>query len=470
MPSLRSLSALLTTAALLASQTAVDPHIHLRAQELPPLSYVCPMAADAEVLEDKPGKCRICNMDLVPVRLDTAWSCPNHAAVIREKEGTCPIDRRDLVQVVVAKHWECADKPNVFLGDPGTCGNGGARKLIVELRAHGDHNPRHGGQFFMAEDKWHHLEGTYPSAGLFRMFLYDNFTKPLAVKNAQGRVVVEEGGKETASFPLTASKAGHTLDARVKPATQPNSTAPLKLVAKVKFNEKSPEQRFDFAFTELSKEPAVAPTTTSAAPPAAKPGSTSVSPTLGSGGATKPTAAVTAKRSESTPGSSSTPAVAPTGVTAAPLAAAPATVATAVPPATTLASAGGVPNQTVIASALTRADAEQLAQNLPSSSKELLALLTQRVQEVETAVKDGQFGYIYIPSLLSKDIALALDGHTGELSDQRQTQATTAIRRLVLTAWQLDFFGDLGNKEKITDTYNTFAAAFADIKAAYGAH
>jgi hypothetical protein len=439
---------LLATAALLASQTAIGPRVHALEQELPPLSYVCPMAADAEVLEDKPGRCRICNMDLVPVRLDTAWSCPNHAAVIRDKEGKCPIDRRDLLQVVVAKHWECADKTGVFLGDPGKCGDGSARKLIVELRAHGDHNPRHGGQFFMAEDKWHHLEGTYPSAGVFRLFLFDNFTKPVPAKNTQGRVVIEEGGKEAAAFPLRVSKDGQTLEAQVKPASLPSASSPVTLAAKLKFDAKTPEQRFDFAFVELSREPAVAPTTTSAVPPPSKPG----------GSAAKPAAATATKRLEASPG----PSPSPTPSTA---------VAPTPPPAEarTPAVDNGLTTQTVTAAALTRADADQLAQNLPNSSTELLALLALRVQEVETAVKDGQFGYIYIPSLLSKDIALALDGHSGELSDQRRTQAVAAIRRLVLTAWQLDFYGDLGNKEKMMDTYNTFAAAFADIKAAYGA-
>src|SRR5712671_6020827 len=99
-------------------------------QELPPLSYVCPMPADAEVLEDKAGKCPICSMELIPVRIDTAWSCPNHAAVMRDKAGVCPIDKRELVQVIVARHWSCADNPAVFLGDPGKCSDGSARKLI----------------------------------------------------------------------------------------------------------------------------------------------------------------------------------------------------------------------------------------------------------------------------------------------------------------------------------------------------
>ena len=32
---------------------------------LPPISYVCPMAGDEDVIEDHAGKCRKCGMDLV---------------------------------------------------------------------------------------------------------------------------------------------------------------------------------------------------------------------------------------------------------------------------------------------------------------------------------------------------------------------------------------------------------------------
>src|ERR1700704_5957544 len=182
-----ALSVLVVTAVLSAGLPQAPRHALAAQQELTPLSYVCPMPADAEVLEDKPGKCRICSMELIPVRIDTAWSCPNHAAVMRDKAGVCPIDKRELVQVIVAKHWSCPDSPTVFLGDPGKCSDGSARKLNTELRAHGDHNPRHGGQFFMAADKWHHLEGTYPSLGLVRLYFFDNFTKPLGAQGMTGR-------------------------------------------------------------------------------------------------------------------------------------------------------------------------------------------------------------------------------------------------------------------------------------------
>ena len=60
-----------------------------------------------DILEDKKGICPICRMDLVPVRLDSVWSCPVHAVIAESKPGKCPIDRRDLIQLTVAVSWTC---------------------------------------------------------------------------------------------------------------------------------------------------------------------------------------------------------------------------------------------------------------------------------------------------------------------------------------------------------------------------
>src|SRR6266850_1981124 len=91
--------------------------------DLPPISYVCPMVGDEDVIEDKAGRCRKCGMELKPIRLDSVWTCPVHAAVIKDKPGACPIDGRDLVQVTMAVSWTCANT-NVDSVNPGTCADG----------------------------------------------------------------------------------------------------------------------------------------------------------------------------------------------------------------------------------------------------------------------------------------------------------------------------------------------------------
>jgi Cu(I)/Ag(I) efflux system membrane fusion protein/cobalt-zinc-cadmium efflux system membrane fusion protein len=55
-----------------------------------------------QVIEDEPGQCPICGMDLVPLRqddghVDGLWTCGMHPQVIEEEPGQCPICGMDLV-------------------------------------------------------------------------------------------------------------------------------------------------------------------------------------------------------------------------------------------------------------------------------------------------------------------------------------------------------------------------------------
>jgi len=149
--------------ATVKQSTQTRPAARSSAQDkLPPLSYVCVMPGDEAVLEDKPGKCPNpkCGMTLIPVRLTSAWSSISHPTIIQDHPGKDPLDKRDLVQITASMFWLCPDSDEHLL-EPGKCADGNPRQIKYERRPHGDHNPRHGGQFFMADDSWHHLEGTY---------------------------------------------------------------------------------------------------------------------------------------------------------------------------------------------------------------------------------------------------------------------------------------------------------------------
>jgi hypothetical protein len=60
-----------------------------------------------------------------------------------------------------------------------------------------DHKSKHGGTFFMCLDNQHHLEGVLLPPGLFRIYLYDDHTKPLKaekVRQASGTVQIGDSG------------------------------------------------------------------------------------------------------------------------------------------------------------------------------------------------------------------------------------------------------------------------------------
>jgi hypothetical protein len=285
-------AALLFALALAASpaaapQTAKPAPPAGASEKLPPLSYTCPM--HPEILENKGGTCPICKMDLVPIRLDSVWTCGTRPlAVVRDAPGRCPIDGTALVQVTAAVSWTCAGGTEESTS-PGTCADGSPKSKTFALRAHGNHNPQHGGVFFMASDNTHHLEGAYLATGTFRMYFYDEFTKPQTlanVKSYKATLVVKDGksGKET---PYSLVRSGRYLQASIG-----KLPFPAEMYASVKFSPGGKDNRFDFTFPAYSKEPhAVSgPTMTNAAPattaplvetlPAATEGSSGIDPAL----------------------------------------------------------------------------------------------------------------------------------------------------------------------------------------------
>lgn len=120
--------------------------------------------------------------------------------------------------------------------------------------AHQDHNPKHGGTFFMAMDNHHHLEGVLERPGIFRVYLYDGHTRPLApdkMKLASGRVLVGDSD-DPPEIPLTLSRDGRTLEAVLDGGTKLPVTLTLLLRFPGMARDAKPEL-FTFPFGEYSK-------------------------------------------------------------------------------------------------------------------------------------------------------------------------------------------------------------------------
>jgi hypothetical protein len=394
----------ITTAVLGAQQRSKPPAL----PSLPPISMTCIHHPD--VLESKPGTCPYCKLPLVPVRLDSAWMCPVHTTVTESNAGKCRMCGRQLVPVTVSLTWTCAaDRTKEHL-EPGVCADGSPRIGSRTLRAHGNHNPQHGGQFFMAPDNWHHLEGVHPSARIFRLYIYDDYGRPLAaakVKAVRARVVTKETfdpatrkTTELSAFPLKPARNRPYLEARIDPAP-----LPAEMTAKVKLSDDLPEYRFDFTFASLSKEPA-APT---------------VRPSV-----TQPLSSPTA------------PVVAPAPV-AAP--AAPSSSTSELDP-------------------LTPAP-------IPTSMSGMLEQLEVRQKQVGELIARGDFAAVWVPAFQAKDLAIALEPHAAHLSPNTRDAGEPALARVVRTAWLLDAAGDVGNRAQIEAVYGAFTSAVTDVLAAF---
>lgn len=211
-----------------------------------------------EVVDSRGGQCPICKMNLVPVRLDLVWSCPIHMDETAFEAGRCTICGRDLVRVIKAVSWTCRSHPPVNELNPGVCPID-KKPLVIKyaLRPHGDHNPKHGGMFFMAPNNWH-VEGTHPAPAVFRIYVYDEYAKPFVPPGFTARMIVPgNGGRGRAeaaeiSFPLKRSGKRLYLEAQI-----PKLALPANVAVMVRFQGEAREYRFDFPFAEYSKEPVV---------------------------------------------------------------------------------------------------------------------------------------------------------------------------------------------------------------------
>ena len=426
---------------VLTTATTTKPPV--AASDLPPLSYVCPSPGEEGFIDDKPGKCPQSGNNLIPIRLTIAYSCLRGPRYIQEKPGICEYDKADLVPVTASMFWVCksdADKRHL---EPGKCADASNREASFEIRPHGDHNPRHGGlAVFMSEDLMHHIEGTFVAPGVFRVYFYDEYTRPMKATGFSARAALADSNAREIGSPvalvIARSSDGNVMEARIPNSGTPTKAAPLDFKLHVKVKPDAKEWVTDYHFEQYSQEPGSVPSAV----------------TTGAALKSVTKAATTAARG-TTPANAAPASRAASGQTAPPK-----------PPAPMSGGMSGGVSPDAAQSALIFAPQEKL----PDTTPELIAELTKRSEDTATQLKQGALGSIWLPAIGTKDVALALENHVSELSDEQRSLFSSALMRLTQAAWQIDADGDLGNKEKLTEDLKGFAAAVADIKAVYGAN
>ncbi|MDX1385821.1 MAG: hypothetical protein R3190_19370, partial [Thermoanaerobaculia bacterium] len=142
----------------------------------------------------------------------------------------------------------------MLIGGEGGDVDQGGRAGAVDARAaaHMDHSPLHGGQFFMAANNYHHLEGALPAAGEFRLYVYDDFKKPVDPRNFDGRVVFETWDEQAEEWIETDYPMDHVEPGADYMVARIPEELPAEFYASVWLAGR--ETRFDFYFEETTKE------------------------------------------------------------------------------------------------------------------------------------------------------------------------------------------------------------------------
>ena len=112
--------------------------------------------------------------------------------------------------------------------------------------------------------------------------------------------------------------------------------------------------------------------------------------------------------------------------------------------------------------------AERIRPRIPELASDIVQGISDRNDEIADLVATGGFTEIFIPALQSKELALALHDRAEDLQPQDRNMVRIAVRSLVRSAWLLDWYGDLGNKQQVSEAHDIFDEAVNQIAEIYG--
>lgn len=122
-------------------------------------------------------------------------------------------------------------------------------------KAHRDPTPKHGGVFFRSSNRQRYFEGVYLRPGIFKIYLYDEYTQPIQGAFFTGELVVRRPPNGT-RVPLRLADDG-TLTASVPPPAFPLQFEVRLTVTYSGLPSVSPcDDLFSFDFERFTEEPA----------------------------------------------------------------------------------------------------------------------------------------------------------------------------------------------------------------------
>jgi len=130
---------------------------------------------------------------------------------------------------------------------------------LQDVESHLDHEPKHGGVFFMTQDQLHHLEGTLSTTSEFRIYFYDEYTKPIAADKftAEGKAWTQksklwmDGADQAKPITLRPGPDRAYLTGQLDGSLR----FPIGVKMAIDFKDGAKPSAFDFEFSEPSKEP-----------------------------------------------------------------------------------------------------------------------------------------------------------------------------------------------------------------------
>jgi hypothetical protein len=107
---------------------------------------------------------------------------------------------------------------------------------------------------------------------------------------------------------------------------------------------------------------------------------------------------------------------------------------------------------------------------LPHTVTGLLEELDKRADTVRQLVASSSLGSVWVAAMATKTVALVLESQAMTLPEGPRAMAITASKRVVTAAWQLDAFGELGDKTRVDEAFARLSSGVSDLKAAYAQH